>query len=653
MPSLKRPLFRSVIQAAGALMLIILLLTSVIVLCLVAFTKLTGERETAIGMPRNIAQYVEMSDGTDIAIDIWFPADIQPQQDLPVLMTMTRYWRAEHIGWLQRAAFGAGLLDTSPDESTIVNALNRRDFIVIKVDARGTGASGGDRQSEWSPREIEDFGEIGEWAARQPWSNGAVGALGVSYSGNTAEMLATTNTPAVRAVAPLFSDFDPQFHNAMPGGAFNTGFITQWGQANAALDENDICLLAQSPAWRCFLVKWWTRGVKPVDQDRSGKTLSRLLEKRRSNNVLDALKTVEFRDDAMAGADGLSLKDVSPYGAKDQIERSNTPMFVLAGWMDAATADGAIARYMTFSNPQTVYLGAWSHGGEQDVDPFAPTDTSPVPSTSEQWEQVADFFDRHLRQPGRQAPPQSELHYFTMGARTWTQTDVWPPAGVDMVSVSLGGQAPKQEVTYSVDFDASTGGSTRWHTQMDRGDVVYKSSALADGSRIAFETPPTESAITITGAPAISLKMSTTASDGLVIAYLEGVSPDGDVVYLTEGVMRLLHRRTSDRQPPYQLPTPPPGFWREDGAEALPGEVFDLRIDLLATSVELPAGYRIRISLAGADKGLFDRIPLQEDATWTIVTGDADTRVILPVDGGDSTMREAFAGTLPVFSLRN
>jgi predicted acyl esterase len=47
------------------------------------------------------------------------------------------------------------------------------------------------------------MGEVAAWAARQPWSNGRVGTFGISYDGNTAELAAAVDQPAIRAVMPL------------------------------------------------------------------------------------------------------------------------------------------------------------------------------------------------------------------------------------------------------------------------------------------------------------------------------------------------------------------------------------------------------------------------------------------------------------------
>ena len=64
-------------------------------------------------------------------------------------------------------------------------------------------ASFGTRDSFRSPRERDDTSEIADWIVAQPWSNGAIGATGISYVGAAADFLATTGHPAVKAIAPL------------------------------------------------------------------------------------------------------------------------------------------------------------------------------------------------------------------------------------------------------------------------------------------------------------------------------------------------------------------------------------------------------------------------------------------------------------------
>jgi predicted acyl esterase len=56
---------------------------------------------------------------------------------------------------------------------------------------------------EHSPAEVADMGEVAARVARQPCSNGRVGTFEISDEGNTAELAAIPDQPAVRALMPL------------------------------------------------------------------------------------------------------------------------------------------------------------------------------------------------------------------------------------------------------------------------------------------------------------------------------------------------------------------------------------------------------------------------------------------------------------------
>jgi uncharacterized protein len=65
------------------------------------------------------------------------------------------------------------------DEQT--DYLNQRHFVVVVADTRGSGGSSGHRETEFSKELISDLGELVNWTAIQPWSNGRVGTFGNSY----------------------------------------------------------------------------------------------------------------------------------------------------------------------------------------------------------------------------------------------------------------------------------------------------------------------------------------------------------------------------------------------------------------------------------------------------------------------------------------
>jgi uncharacterized protein len=604
----------------------LLLIGGVVLASSAAFTRIPGEEQVAGGLKRNSAVYVTMSDGTAIAVDIWLPPDMQAGERLPVLTKTTRYWRANAVGWLQRALYGLGLGDANFTTGPFIDFMQKRRFIILQVDARGTGASGGDRLGEWTPAEVKDFGEVARWASRQPWSNGNVGAVGVSYEGNTAELYASTGEPSIKAVAPLFADFDPQLHNANPGGVFNTGFISLWGKMTGGLDRNDICTLAEASGPMCIITKWMVPGVKPVDADTTGAQLAAILKARKSNNVLNGLTGVEYRDDLFKDGKGLTMVDMSPFSKKAAVEKHQVPMLVMSGWMDAATTDGTLSRFITFKSPQQVHIGAWSHGSGHDTDQSAPVHSDPVPSRTEQWTLIADFFDKHLRGTGA-APAPNLIRYFTMGERKWHETPVWPPVGTTPRTwyfadkASLADQAPagtNLNDAYSVDFTAKTGDKTRWLTQLDGGDVVYPDRRDDDAKLLTYTSAPLTTPTTITGTPIVTVYLSTSATDGIIIGYLEDIAPDGRVTYITEGLLRLTNRKESSDGLPYAPLGVNRSFKRADALPVVPGEVMKVRVPLFATSVQIKAGHRLRIALAGAADGAFDRMPKTGTPKWTV-----------------------------------
>jgi predicted acyl esterase len=83
-----------------------------------------------------------MRDGVRIALDIVAPADAAPNERLPTVLSMTRYWRAER---------GAG-----PGEDA--QLYTPRGFVTIVGDVRGTGASFGIWTHHRSRTETLDFG---------------------------------------------------------------------------------------------------------------------------------------------------------------------------------------------------------------------------------------------------------------------------------------------------------------------------------------------------------------------------------------------------------------------------------------------------------------------------------------------------------------
>ena len=111
-------------------------------------------------------------------------------------------------------------------------------YVCVRVDSRGAGRSPGVIDC-WSPREIEDFCDCIEWAARQPWCNGKIGLAGVSYYATTQWQVAAKRPKHLAAICPFegYSDFyrDVCRH----GGIFHT-FLVEWYRSQVANVQNGL-----------------------------------------------------------------------------------------------------------------------------------------------------------------------------------------------------------------------------------------------------------------------------------------------------------------------------------------------------------------------------------------------------------------------------
>ena len=121
------------------------------------------------------SHYLTMRDGTQIAVDVLLPLDLAVGVRLPVVLTMTRYWRSFEL----RIPEPPKRAPIAPREP-LADDLVLRGFAMMMVDARGSGASTGVSRYPWAAEEIADYGEVVEWALTQPWCNGKVGAVGIS-----------------------------------------------------------------------------------------------------------------------------------------------------------------------------------------------------------------------------------------------------------------------------------------------------------------------------------------------------------------------------------------------------------------------------------------------------------------------------------------
>ena len=574
--------------------------------------------------------YVPVGDGVRLAVDVWLPVERTAVGGrVGTVMRVTRYHRAEALrapGPEADTNAAAGELFTSAG------------FALVVVDARGTGASFGWRAGELSEREIGDYGELIDWIAAQPWSNGRVGVYGTSYEGQAAELMAGLGNAHLVAVAALFSPHDPYRELFYPGGCCTGSRYARW-MYQCQLEDGvrgalgRLAAITGQPAETIGLPP----PVKPVDGPDGPALLEAAIAEHQSNTDVNALlDRVPFRDDRVAGLD---WEATAPAACGPAINASGVPLLIRAGWLDGGFAAGALARFATQTNQQQVEIGPWGHGGGSFADSLRPSGAAqhePLSPGSQDRRLVA-FFATYLERRAEPAGPRT-LMFATLGTGACETVTSWPPAGSGTQRWYLGAMAdltpaagPAETVTHRVDVTASSGATSRW-LAIDLGRApAYPDREQADASLLTFTSGPLPAAIHILGFPVVTLRLATSGTDGAVYVYLEVVDPDGDIRYLSEGCLRFLHRRTRRPAEPTRLGVPR-SFARSDALGVVPGHPMGLTVQLLPVSAVVPAGHRIRVAIAGHDAASFTRYGPAEE-TFSLRLG-RDSHLDLPIRSG-------------------
>ncbi len=579
---------------------------------------------------KRTSKYLTMRDGVKIAIDFYLPNALEPGRQVPTMLHQTRYWRSFEYRWL------ISLIKDDRPRGVIGNYAERflqQGYAWVDVDVRGSGASFGNRPIAWSPAEIKDGAEIVDWIVSQPWSNGKVGAMGISYSGGTAEMLLVNQHPAVKAIAPMFAGFDLYTEIAFPGGIHLKWFTETWSYINNTLDQNELPFAG-------WLANLFVRGVHPVDEDSDYELLNMAVKEHEVNwSPFIEASGITFRDDPPPSRQAPNIDALSTRTFAKEIEQSDAAIYSYSGWFDGGYGLAAIKRHLHHKNPANkLILGPWDHGGKRQISPYAIG-----PAKFDHAQELIQFFNQHLKNHQTENHVASPVQYYTMGAERWNTTTHWPPRSTStqfflQTNNTLSVNPPQNESPpdrYHVDPTAGTGPNARWNTLVGISlKDPYPDRKEQDKKLLLYTTEPLSADFEVTGHPMATIYLSANATDTTLFVYLEDVAPDGSVHYVTEGELRALHRNWQSAEnstEELKLPIPHRTYRRANAAPLKPGEVIPLTLDLLPVSYQFKKDHRIRIALAGADKDHFQLLdgPPQ---TWKIWhNSDQPSHVTLPV----------------------
>jgi putative CocE/NonD family hydrolase len=581
-----------------------------------------ARRPPAFAVPAPpVSLYLAMADGCRLALDVYLPAalDATPaaRARRPTICVFTPYYRRFKLA--PRAA------GTEPSANIFKyrDMFVPRGYVLVVVDVRGTGASFGTRDSFRSPKEREDFRAVADWIVAQPWSDGRIGATGISYLGAAADFLASTGHPAVKAIAPLFSVWDTYADHYFPGGILLNGLAETYDRLMRGLDHDRRDILRTF----AYYADPNLSGPHPVDEDLDGSLCRAAIAEHLGNfHMPDFITEFRFKEEPLPYDENFSSASFSPYRYAHGI-RSDVAVYSVSGWMDGAGyANGAIARHLTLPNPHRyLLLGPWDHGARVNVSPWRGQVEPEFPLLAE----VLRFFDQHLAGTDTGLAAEAPVHYFTIGQEAWHAADQWPPIATPPARYFLAASraltpdtAAAGSDTYKVDFGFGTGAHTRYErlAALDNRDY-YSDWQGRDAALLRYTSAPLAADAELTGHVSAELWLAASEADAAIHLYLSEIEADGCERYVTEGVLRALHRKDAADTPAHRTKWPTHSFRREDASPLVPGEPARLRIALLPVSWRLRKGSRLRLAIAGADADHYAQIPHGRPPTLTLHHG--------------------------------
>jgi len=570
--------------------------------------------------------YYTTRDNVNLAVDVFLPRKLQVSDKIPAILYMTRYVRSVQLKgyarWLKR---GPILGQIRQEE---IEMFTSNGYACVIVDARGSGASGGKRNADFSPDEIEDAREILDWIVNQTWSNGRVGTTGVSYVGTTAEMILMTGHPALKACVPRSNIFDIYADMTHPGGIRQAPFLEIWGTTTSNLDNNDFAFLG-------MLKRMFVSGINPVATDKKKQDLKLYLSERpdRNYNVLKSVSKIDFRDDIQPDV-ALPIDTFSIHKGIPKIVASGVPILRIGGWYDGALSASLIKGYMNTPNTETAIMGPWDHGPRFCASPYA----ADAHVKEDLYAIILNFFNKYLKEGRQPGLASRKMVYYTVGAERWDTTEVWPVSTEAYqfyfaANHTLANKDPRPYTyQYDIDYTAGSGGGSRWNSQTPayRYDKMtrYPDRAAQTAKNIIFDSPALKQKMHILGHAQVVLRIKYDQPEGQVFVYFDDVAPDGTIRYITEGMLKVGFKDAGQKI--YNYPAANISFKKEDYSYTGANEWVNVVVDMLPISYEIPEGHQLRISIAGADAEHFE-LPVHQPKTMDIQVGGNTSFVKLPL----------------------
>jgi predicted acyl esterase len=424
------------------------------------------------------------------------------------------------------------------------------DYVCIRVDSRGAGMSPGYMQL-WSPQEALDFYDCIEWAGVQEWSNGKVGLNGISYYGMNQWQVASLQPPHLAAICPWEGAAD-MYRDLSHHGGILSDFIKNWYDMQVRTVQHGLgkrgprSLVTGKPV--CGELALTDAELLKNREDFAAAALKHSMD--------DDYWRARMPDWARVTVPILSAAN---WGGQGLHPRGNFEGFVRAAsknkWLEVHGIEHWTHFYTDYGRKlQLKFFDHFLHGKKNG------------------WAQQPKVL-LNIRHPGEKFVQRAE-NQWPLKTTRWTRLYLQPDAA------TLSNTPPTRA-----------------------GKISYQ--GFSEG--VTFMLPPQPKDMEITGPSAVKLFLSSSTTDADVFAVLRVFTPDlKEVVFqgaldphtpIGQGWLRASHRKLDP-----SLTTPYRPYHTHDEKQPLKaGKAVELDIEIIPTSIVIPAGHRLALTLRGKD----------------------------------------------------
>jgi uncharacterized protein len=508
-------------------------------------------------------QFIPMADGMRLAARLWLPEDAE-QNPVPAILEAVPYRKRD---------------GTRARDEAMHGWFARQGYACIRLDLRGSGDSEGLLDDEYSQSEQDDLVTVIAWLAAQPWCDGKVGMIGISWGGFNALQAAARRPPALKAVITVCSTDDRYADDVHFMGG---------------------CLLNDNLWWGTAVMAWQALPPTPAFHPQRWRDIWRV--RIEALPFLPALWASHSRRDAY-WRHGSVCEDWSAI---------TVPVFAVGGWADSyVSAVGRLLEHLDV--PRLGLIGPWAHRYPHEGKPGPAIDFL---------REAKRWWDHWLKgeDSGIMAEPMLRAFVGEPGgtggdaAGRWVGEASWPSRLVTRRPMFLApGQLwwrPGPAADLSVRSPLWCGSTAgEWMSTGVEGEAPLD-QRLDDGLSLVFESKELADRTEILGVPELVLELACDSPTAQLCVRLSDVAPDGSATRITWQILNLTHRRGHADPVPIE-----------------PGAFEIVRVKLRDCGHAFLAGHRIRLSISTA---AWPTVwPAQDQPTITVRTGES--ALILPV----------------------